>query len=127
MKRLLYILSILAVCVTFAVAQKPKGAIISSAQPEHDFGVVKEANGPVVHTFVIKNIGTKPLVLTRVIAACGCTTPEYNPEPIAPNQERKISVKFNPAGRPGPFIKSIAIYSNGKDGSFTLRIKGRVE
>ncbi len=127
MKRLFYVLSILAVCVAFAVAQKQKGAVISSTQPEHDFGVIKEANGPVVHTFVIKNIGTKPLVLTRVIAACGCTTPEYNPEPIAPNQERKIFVKFNPAGRPGPFIKTIAIYSNGKDGSFTLRIKGRVE
>ncbi len=127
MKKLIYLLSVLSLCFVFATAQSQKGAVITSKEPMHDFGVIKEANGPVVHTFVIKNIGTKPLVLTRVIAACGCTTPEYNPEPIAPNQERKIFVKFNPAGRPGPFIKTIAIYSNGKDGSFTLRIKGRVE
>ncbi|WP_455250258.1 DUF1573 domain-containing protein [Porphyromonas sp.] len=34
---------------------------------------------------------------------------------------------YNPAGRPGPFYKNIAVYSNGKDGGFTLRIKGEVK
>ncbi len=127
MKRLFYILSILGICIAFAFAQKEKKAIISCKEPIHDFGVIKEANGPVVHTFIIKNIGTAPLVLTRVMASCGCTTPEYNPEPIAPGQERKIFVKFNPAGRPGPFIKGVSIYSNGKSGGFRLQIKGMVE
>ncbi len=131
MKRLIYALSLLTLCVGLAMAQKDKKAkkkaIISSEQTEHDFGLIKEANGSVVHTFVIKNVGTAPLVLTRVIASCGCTTPEYSPEPVPPGASRKIFVKFNPAGRIGPFIKRIVIYSNGKDGAFILRIKGHVE
>ena len=31
------------------------------------------------------------------------------------------------AGRPGQFVKTISVYSNGKDGSYILRIKGIVE
>ena len=38
-----------------------------------------------------------------------------------------IKVTYNPAGRPGQFVKTISIYSNGKDGSYILRIKGVVE
>ena len=48
-------------------------------------------------------------------------------EPIAPGRQGKITVYFNPAGRPGPFFKNVAVYSNGRDGAFTLRIKGTVE
>lgn len=128
MKRLFYVFAFLLVLVGFAQAQQPKqGAVITAKESEHDFGVIKEANGKVSHTFVIKNTGTAPLVLTRVVAACGCTTPEYSTEPIAPGKEGKILVTFNPLGRPGPFVKTIAVYSNGKDGSYTLRIKGLVE
>ncbi|MDO4692351.1 MAG: DUF1573 domain-containing protein [Porphyromonadaceae bacterium] len=127
MKKFLYVLGFLLVFLGVAVAQAPKGAVISADRTDHDFGVIKEANGKVSHTFVIKNTGTAPLVLTRVVAACGCTTPEYNTEPIAPGKEGKIVVTFNPAGRPGQFVKTIAVYSNGRDGSFTLRVKGVVE
>ncbi|KGN86400.1 MULTISPECIES: DUF1573 domain-containing protein [unclassified Porphyromonas] len=127
MKKLLYVFGFLLVFLGVAVAQAPKGAVISAEQTDYDFGVIKEANGKVSHTFVIKNTGTAPLVLTRVVAACGCTTPEYNTEPIAPGKEGKIVVTFNPAGRPGQFVKTIAVYSNGRDGSFTLRVKGVVE
>ena len=30
------------------------------------------------------------------------------------------------AGRPGPFAKTISVYSNGKKGSFILNIRGEV-
>lgn len=127
MKKFLYIFVALVALVGIAVAQSSKGAEITAVNAEHDFGVVKEASGKVSHTFVIKNTGSAPLVITRVVAACGCTTPEYNTEPIAPGKEGKIVVTFNPAGRPGQFVKTIAVYSNGRDGSYTLRIKGIVE
>ncbi len=104
-----------------------KEAVITATETEYDFGEIKEVDGPVVHTFVIKNSGTGTLVITRVIPSCGCTTPEYSPEPIKPNAERKILIRFNPAGRKGPFMKRITIYSNGKQGGFTLFIKGNVE
>ena len=93
----------------------------------NDFGVIKEADGKVSHTFVIKNEGEAPLVVTRVIASCGCTTPEWTKEPIAPGKTGDIKVTYNPAGRPGPFSKSISVYSNGKTGSFLLTIRGEVK
>lgn len=127
MKRFLYILSAVFLFIGVSFAQTAKGAVISSSKTEHDFGAIKEANGKVSHTFVVKNTGTAPLLITRVIAACGCTTPQYSQEPIAPGKEGKITVTFNPAGRPGQFVKTVAIYSNGLDGSFTLRIRGVVE
>jgi len=38
-----------------------------------------------------------------------------------------IKVTFDPAGRPGPFTKTISVYSNGKTGSFIMNIRGEVE
>ena len=127
MKKLGSILGALLLFIGVIVAQNGKGAVITSSAPEFDFGIIKEANGKVSHTFVIRNSGDAPLVITRVATPCACTTPEYSREPIAPGKEGKITVTYNPAGRPGPFYKNIAIYSNGKDGAFTLRIKGTVE
>lgn len=126
MKKIGYILSAVLLFVGVLMAQT-KGAVISSPATEFDFGTIKEANGKVSHTFIIHNAGDAPLVITRVATPCACTTPEYSREPIAPGKEGKITVTYNPAGRPGPFYKNIAIYSNGRDGAFTIRIKGTVE
>ncbi len=112
------------------VAQETKkntGAKIGAKELEFDFGKIKEADGPVTHKFVVDNRGKAPLVITRVNASCGCTTPVFSTEPVAPGKETEIVVTYNPAGRSGQFVKTIAIYSNGKDGAFTLRIKGVVE
>lgn len=129
MRKLMFVFAALFLIAGAAIAQSQKsgGAVISAVKDDHDFGVIKESGGKVTHTFVIKNTGTGPLVLTRVVASCGCTTPEYNTEPIAPGKEGRIVVSFNPAGRPGQFLKTIAVYSNGKEGAYTLRVKGVVE
>ena len=92
-----------------------------------DFGTIKEADGKVSHTFEVSNTGDMPLVITRVIASCGCTTPEWPKEPVAPGKKAQIKVTFDPAGRPGPFTKTISVYSNGKTGSFIMNIRGEVE
>ena len=78
-------------------------------------------------TFKINNAGGAPLVLTRVIASCGCTTPEWTKEPIAPGNSGDIKITYDPKDRPGPFAKTISVYSNGKTGSFILTIRGEVE
>ena len=45
----------------------------------------------------------------------------------APGKKAQIKVTFDPAGRPGPFTKTISVYSNGKTGSFIMNIRGEVE
>ncbi len=122
------LLGVVSFGVAYAQAQKDKGNNkIQVAETEYDFGEIMEADGPVSHTFTVKNVGNTPLVITRVNASCGCTKPEYSSEPIAAGASSTIKVTYNPAGRPGQFVKTIAIYSNGMDGALTVRIKGVVK
>ncbi len=126
MKRIIFILTAILLSDAAVSAQK-KQAVISAQETSFDFGNIKEADGKVSHTFKIDNNGDGPLVITRVIASCGCTTPEWTREPIAPGKSGDVKITYNPANRPGAFIKTISIYSNGKKGSFILTIKGKVE
>lgn len=131
MKKLVLMFSVLLLSVVALNAQEvqkqTKGAAISAPEEQFDFGTIKEADGPVTHAFTLKNIGNAPLVITRASASCGCTKPKFSTEPIAPGKSTKIEVTYNPAGRPGQFVKTVAVYSNGKEGAFILRIKGVVE
>lgn len=95
-------------------------------QVEHNYGKVK--TGAVVkHTFKFKNTGTEPLLLTRVKASCGCTTPSYSKEPIPPGGEGFIDVSFNTAGKSGIQRKSVTVTSNSQPLNMALRINGEVE
>lgn len=125
MKQIVFIF--MAILLATGMASAQKKAVISADQTSFEFGTIKEADGKVSHTFQITNKGEMPLVITRVIASCGCTTPEWPKEPIAPGKDAEIKVTFDPAGRPGPFSKTISVYSNGKVGSFILNIRGEVE
>lgn len=131
MKKLVLMFSVLLLSVVALNAQEvqkqTKGAAISAPEEQFDFGTIKEADGPVTHAFTLKNVGNAPLVITRASASCGCTKPKFSTEPIAPGKSAKIEVTYNPAGRPGQFVKTVAVYSNGKEGAFILRIKGVVE
>ncbi|MDH6357119.1 DUF1573 domain-containing protein [Parabacteroides sp. PF5-9] len=126
MKQIIFIFMAVLLATNFVSAQDQQ-AVIAADQMAYDFGEIKEADGKVSHTFEIKNTGGMPLVLTRVIASCGCTTPEWTKEPIAPGGKGTIKITFDPAHRPGPFTKSISVYSNGKTGSFILTIRGEVK
>lgn len=81
MKQIIFIF--MAILLATGIASAQNKAVISADETSFDFGTIKEANGNVSHTFKIKNTGEAPLVLTRVIASCGCTTPEWTKEPIA--------------------------------------------
>lgn len=125
MKQIIFIF--MAILLATGMVSAQSKAVISAEETSHDFGTIKEANGKVSHTFKISNTGDAPLVLTRVIASCGCTTPEWTKEPIAPGKSGDIKITYDPANRPGPFAKTISVYSNGKTGSYILTIRGEVE
>src|SRR5215213_9860226 len=92
-------------------------------QDVHDFGTIPQGK-PVYYYFEIVNNGTVPLKLENVQASCGCTTPEWNKEPIAANSTDKIKVGYNAAVE-GPFEKFITITYNGNQ-SKQIKIKGTV-
>lgn len=92
----------------------------------HDFGTIMEKNGPVSCEFEFTNTGTAPLVIFDVTAQCGCTRPEYPKKPIAPGAKGKVKVTYNPAGRPGAFLKTVTVKCNTVPRSTALKIKGTV-
>jgi hypothetical protein len=88
-----------------------------------DFGRIPQGK-PVTHNFEVVNNGQKPLIIENVEASCGCTTPEWTTEPVAPGAKTIIKVGFN-ASSQGLFKKTITINYNG-DGTKTLMISGEV-
>lgn len=126
MKRFLQFLTVLSLfaIVNTAVAQNKSKIVFDKT--EHDYGTFKEAAGLQTTTFKFTNKGSVPLVLSNVRASCGCTTPKWTREPVAPNKTGEIQVSYNPKNRPGSFNKSITISSNAENATVMLRIKGTV-
>ncbi|MEO0470404.1 MAG: DUF1573 domain-containing protein [Bacteroidota bacterium] len=94
-------------------------------EEKHVFGKIIEGN-LAKHTFKFKNVGEQPLKLTRVKPSCGCTTPTYSKEEIAPGQEGFIEVSFNSRGRLGTQRKSITVTGNFEGLNKILRFEGEV-
>jgi|TARA_B100000508_G_C11439504_1_gene267962 hypothetical protein len=89
-----------------------------------DYGEVEfESDGKRIFKF--KNIGTAPLVFTRISSSCGCTIPKKPEKPIEPGGEGEIEVEYD-TKREGLFMKAISVVSNSKNPSTILRIKGEV-
>jgi len=93
---------------------------------EHDFGVFKEETGRQTFDFTVKNTGSQPLVIQRVTASCGCTTPEWTKSPVPPGGTGKITAIYDPSNLPGVFNKTLTVYTNAVPPTAVLRIKGEV-
>jgi hypothetical protein len=126
MKRILFLLIVLF-ATGMASAQQREASITVVGDAVYDFGNIKESGGSASYSFTVLNNGELPLVISRVVASCGCTTPDWTKEPIAPGKTGDIKVTYDPSGRPGPFTKTISVYSNGKTGNYVLTIKGDVQ
>lgn len=91
----------------------------------YDFGTITE--GTVAeYEFIFTNIGSAPVILQNVSASCGCTTPAWTKEPVAPQQRGIIKASYNSNGRPGSFNKSITVTSNALAPTKVLFIRGNV-
>lgn len=96
---------------------------ISFTETSHDYGTIKQgSDGTYVFTF--KNTGKIPWILSSVHSSCGCTTPSWPKEPIAPGKSGEIKVEYN-TNIIGSFQKSVTIFSNAK--TVVLYIKGSVQ
>ncbi len=117
---------VLAFPQQFSSAFAQGKAEIKFTETSFDFGKIQEADGDASHEFTFTNTGDAPLVLSRVTASCGCTTPEYSKEPIAPGKKGVIKATYGAKGRPGMFTKTISVYTNVQEAPITLTIKGEV-
>jgi hypothetical protein len=95
-------------------------------ETKHNFGLIKEKDGPVTYNFVFRNTGKSTLIINEVNAACGCTTPDWTTDSIMPGQIGYIRVQFDPFNRPGPFNKSLTVNTNAEPSITVLFIEGSV-
>ena len=101
---------------------------VTFEEPTHEFGTIKEVDGPAEFDFVFKNTGTEPVKILNVRASCGCTTPDWTREEVAVGGSGFIKASYNPKNRPGPFHKTLTVTtSDAQNNTVILRINGKVE
>ncbi|MCM1292229.1 MAG: DUF1573 domain-containing protein [Bacteroides sp.] len=93
--------------------------------PTHDFGAFHEEMGKVTCTFMAVNTGDEPVVVVDARANCGCTRPVYDRAPVAPGDTLRVSVSYDPSGRPGRFHKQVKVATNTET-TAVLNIRGTV-
>lgn len=91
----------------------------------HNFGVVDEGVDA-SHTFTFRNTGDAPIRLVQVRPSCGCTTPEWTQDAVAPGETGNVTAVYHSMGRPGPFNKSVAVFTDGEPEVLQLWISGDV-
>ncbi|MCG8384838.1 MAG: DUF1573 domain-containing protein [Cytophagales bacterium] len=116
---------LLVISNTFTLGQRSQE--IQFNETTFDFGNIKEGDGPVTHEFSFINRGQDPVTITGVRASCGCTTPAWTKEPVAPGQPGMVQARYNPKGRPGAFNKSLTVSLDSSTEPVRLYIKGYVE
>ncbi|MCK9480532.1 MAG: DUF1573 domain-containing protein [Bacteroidia bacterium] len=99
------------------------GPEITFTKTKHNFGTIKQGV-PVKVKFVFENTGNANLVINKATAGCGCTTPAYSKEPIAPGKKSEIEVGYD-AKAVGSFVKDVTVETNA--GTVKLVITGVVE
>ncbi len=127
MKRISTLFMVFALVLAVNVTMGQDKSKIVFEEMTHDFGAFKEADGVQTTTFDFTNNGSAPLVLSNVRASCGCTTPKWTRDPVAPGEKGSIQVSYNPKNRPGSFNKSVTVSSNAENATVVLRITGQVE
>ena len=91
-------------------------------KPHHDFGEIplNEENEVV---FELKNTGQNPLLIFRVNASCGCTSVDWNKDPVNPGQTTNITVTMKP-DEAGYFNKTVDVHGNMENSPVRLRVSG---
>lgn len=91
----------------------------------YDFGTLTEGD-TVEHVFAFVNTGEFPLIINNITASCGCTTPDWPHEPVAPGAKSSVRVRFNSRGKSGEQNKTITIFANTEPAMTDLQFKAMV-
>jgi hypothetical protein len=93
----------------------------------HDYGKVP-ADSDNKTTFRVTNTGKKPLIIEKVSASCGCTTPSKPEKPIPPGKSDEITVVFHPKETQlGQQNKTVTVIANTDPKMEVLNISAMVE
>ena len=100
-------------------------ALIAFDTLQHDFGTIIEGE-MVVCYFDYENAGKTDLVINSVEATCGCTTPDWNREPLKPGEKAHLKIVFDATGRSGAQRKVVTVSSNASNSTVRLTVKANI-
>lgn len=123
------LLILLTIGSLLAHAQQPPaegGAVLGFETAKIDLGKVSK-HEPKIIKFVYSNTGTKPLLITNVDVSCGCIVPEWSKQPLLPDRQDAITVRFDPRTKQGYTLLSLYVKSNSANGLQIVRIQAEVE
>jgi hypothetical protein len=80
---------------------------------EVNFGSIKAGEKALVK-FKFTNTGDKPLYITSVSAACGCTVADYTKGAVPAGASGEVTGEFNSTGYSGTVSKYITVIANTK-------------
>jgi hypothetical protein len=126
MKKRIYLFISIVFCTSIAMNAQTGKSKITFEKIQHNYGTFKEEAGVQTVDFNFKNDGSTPLIINNVQASCGCTTPSWTREPVAPGAKGFIKVSYDPRNRPGVFNKTVNVSSNAENGNVILSILGEV-
>ena len=90
-----------------------------------DFGTIsKGSDGR--KTFVFKNTGEEPLVISKVFSSSHLKVVKYPQEPVQPGEKEEIVIKYD-TSRVGPIVKTVTVMMNIKEKAVPLQVKGEVK
>jgi hypothetical protein len=92
----------------------------------HDFGTILEGERVVCY-FDYENQGEESLVIQSVEASCGCTTPDWSSEPLAPGEKKSLQIVFDATGRSGAQLKLVTVISNASNPRVQLTLRADVK
>lgn len=124
MKKIIYLAFLLSIFVS--CRKNEPTARMEFAEKEYDFGVITEGQ-KVQKDFKFINSSNTDLVISNVQGSCGCTIGEYPKDPVKPNEEGIIKVKFNSEGKFGKQEKSVTISANTENQKEMLKIFAEVQ
>ena len=101
----------IAAALGFTAAAQTNGPRLTCEQPVYDYGVCDNKKD-VEHTFVLRNEGALPLIVSQVRAGCGCTTAALNTNTIPPGGTANLAARLTLRGIVGAKRASIYVQSN---------------
>ena len=107
-------------------APDPNAPVMSFAETQFDFGDM-EPGSKVRHVFKFTNTGKTPLLIADATASCGCTTPNWTKDAIAPGAAGELEVQFDSQGKQGLISKQVSVRANTQPSLTTIYIKGNIK
>lgn len=98
---------------------------IEADSAEYHYGVVGE-NMTASRKIILRNTGKEVFRIKGTTTSCDCMTAEYDWDEIPPGRKVGMTVKYK-AEEPGDFWRTITIYGNIPEKSFTLDFWGTVK